>query len=266
MSTLLQQAPRITRGTSTISFSHDRRTPALQAARRGGTTLYMASAAPAERFVGSGGGTRWTKYFVVGGELVGMRVENSDTRLHALLPQGPSGLDRRHHQREPAPWSSACATTPGASAASPNGTDDPSGSITSQTTRGFTGHEELARVALVHMNGRVYDPLLGRFGTADPDHRTRSTRKAGTGTPMSAMARSTSPTPPAIASSGASSRTSSTRSETSSSIISAASSRRSRPILLRRFVARYVPFWQLRSFRRLSRGSRGQSGGASEQG
>jgi RHS repeat-associated protein len=50
----------------------------------------------------------------------------------------------------------------------PDGTDDPSGSITSQTTRGFTGHEELGDVSLVHMNGRVYDPLLGRFGSPDP--------------------------------------------------------------------------------------------------
>jgi len=40
--------------------------------------------------------------------------------------------------------------------------------IASQTTRGFTGHEQLADVGLVHMNGRVYDPMLGRFGTPDP--------------------------------------------------------------------------------------------------
>ena len=49
-----------------------------------------------------------------------------------------------------------------------DGSDDPAGSITSQTTRGFTGHEQLADVGLVHMNGRVYDPLIGRFGSADP--------------------------------------------------------------------------------------------------
>ena len=48
-----------------------------------------------------------------------------------------------------------------------DGSDDPSGSITSQTSRGFTEHEQLDSVGLVHMNGRVYDPLLGRFGTAD---------------------------------------------------------------------------------------------------
>ena len=41
--------------------------------------------------------------------------------------------------------------------------------LTSQfTTRGFTGHEQLDEVGLVHMNGRVYDPLLGRFLSADP--------------------------------------------------------------------------------------------------
>jgi len=35
-------------------------------------------------------------------------------------------------------------------------------------TRGFTGHEQLDPVGLVHMNGRVYDPELGRFLSADP--------------------------------------------------------------------------------------------------
>jgi RHS repeat-associated protein len=35
------------------------------------------------------------------------------------------------------------------------------------TRRGFTQHEMLDSVALVHMNGRVYDPYLGRFLSAD---------------------------------------------------------------------------------------------------
>ncbi len=39
---------------------------------------------------------------------------------------------------------------------------------TSITTRGYTGHEGLDPVGLVHMNGRVYDPRLGRFISADP--------------------------------------------------------------------------------------------------
>ena len=34
--------------------------------------------------------------------------------------------------------------------------------------RGFTGHEQLDRIGLVHMGGRVYDPRLGRFLSPDP--------------------------------------------------------------------------------------------------
>lgn len=34
--------------------------------------------------------------------------------------------------------------------------------------RGFTGHEMLDQLDLVHMNGRIYDPLIGRFLSADP--------------------------------------------------------------------------------------------------
>ena len=37
-----------------------------------------------------------------------------------------------------------------------------------RTSRGFTGHEHLDRTGLVHMNGRLYDPLLGRFLSPDP--------------------------------------------------------------------------------------------------
>lgn len=42
------------------------------------------------------------------------------------------------------------------------------GAIASITHRGFTSHEQLDNVDLVHMNGRVYDPNTGRFIQADP--------------------------------------------------------------------------------------------------
>jgi RHS repeat-associated protein len=38
----------------------------------------------------------------------------------------------------------------------------------SRKVRGFTGHEHLDRSGFIHMNGRVYDPLLGRFLSPDP--------------------------------------------------------------------------------------------------
>lgn len=43
------------------------------------------------------------------------------------------------------------------------------GSIASpQTDRGYTGHEQLDHLQLVHMNGRIFDPVIGRMLTPDP--------------------------------------------------------------------------------------------------
>ena len=36
------------------------------------------------------------------------------------------------------------------------------------TSRGFTGHEHLDDFELIHMNGRIYDPVIGRFMSPDP--------------------------------------------------------------------------------------------------
>ncbi len=36
------------------------------------------------------------------------------------------------------------------------------------TTRGFTGHEMVDDMGIIHMNGRIYDPRLARFLQADP--------------------------------------------------------------------------------------------------
>lgn len=36
------------------------------------------------------------------------------------------------------------------------------------TTKGFTGHEQIDDMGMIHMNGRTYDPRLGRFMQADP--------------------------------------------------------------------------------------------------
>ena len=38
----------------------------------------------------------------------------------------------------------------------------------SRGSRGFTDHEHLNRTGFVHMNGRVYDPRIGRFVSPDP--------------------------------------------------------------------------------------------------
>jgi len=40
--------------------------------------------------------------------------------------------------------------------------------VTPELRHGFTGHEMLAELGLIHMNGRLYDPAIGRFLSADP--------------------------------------------------------------------------------------------------
>jgi RHS repeat-associated protein len=49
---------------------------------------------------------------------------------------------------------------------SPTSTD--LATINGTTRKGFTEHEMLDSTELVHMNGRVFDPAIGRFVSADP--------------------------------------------------------------------------------------------------
>ncbi|MGE0383048.1 MAG: RHS repeat-associated core domain-containing protein [Hyphomicrobium sp.] len=40
--------------------------------------------------------------------------------------------------------------------------------INNATRQGYTGHEHLDNINIIHMNGRVFEPALGRFLSADP--------------------------------------------------------------------------------------------------
>jgi RHS repeat-associated protein len=48
-----------------------------------------------------------------------------------------------------------------------NGTGNASCFTGSSTTRGFTNQEEMDEIGLVNLNARIYDPVLGRFMSAD---------------------------------------------------------------------------------------------------
>jgi RHS repeat-associated protein len=159
----------ITRGTTTIGFNHDPEHQRYKQVAPGKEVLYLtAGGVLVEKVSGVGGSVTWNNYLFVAGKMVGMRVERPD-----------GSVQTRYFHRDHL-GSVAILTDEAGNVAErlsydawgkrrfPNGQDDPAGSLTSQTTRGFTGHEQLDDVGLVHMNGRVYDPLLGRFGTPDP--------------------------------------------------------------------------------------------------
>ena len=50
----------------------------------------------------------------------------------------------------------------------PDGSATPDNLDRATDNKGFTGHEMLDQLELVHMNGRVYDPLTAKFLSADP--------------------------------------------------------------------------------------------------
>ncbi len=50
--------------------------------------------------------------------------------------------------------------------------------VPTDTRKGFTGHEHMDGVGLIHMNGRVYDAEIGRFLSADPFVQDRTNLQA----------------------------------------------------------------------------------------
>jgi len=136
----------VTRGTTTIGFSHDPEHQRFQQTAPGGTTLYLGNA---EKFTGTSSAIRWTNYLTAAGGGVGMHVENGDetvsTRyfhkdhlgsIAVITDETGAVLERLSYDA----WGRR---------RNADGSDDPSGSITSQTSRGFTGHEELDSVGLL---------------------------------------------------------------------------------------------------------------------
>ncbi len=91
------------------------------------------------------------------GSIERITPHGSTSTTYVLDGQGkPSrySYDAWGQRRNPDTWSGAPTTT------ADGGSDD-------ATPRGYTGHEMLDDLGLVHMNGRIYDPLIGRFLSAD---------------------------------------------------------------------------------------------------
>jgi RHS repeat-associated protein len=117
--------------------------------------------------------TDWKHYVFVNGEAIGIyiRSANGAKSTHYFIKDNitgmaavarnngtwtmPESFDAFGQRRSPWSWNGA------PTAADINHMRD-------TTRRGFTSHEHLDSTDLIHMNGRVYDPLIGRFASADP--------------------------------------------------------------------------------------------------
>ncbi len=162
----------ITQGSRTISFVDDTEHQRFKQVTPEGTTLYIAGFGVMAEVQNPGTTTqKWTDYLSVGNAKVGMRVTqtaasgitltmryfHTDHLGSIVALTDENGLLQQRLSYDA--WGKRRNV---------DGTDDVAGSTASQTTRGFTGQEELSVAGLVHLNGRVYDPLLARFTSADP--------------------------------------------------------------------------------------------------
>jgi RHS repeat-associated protein len=172
--TAFNMVATIVQGATNMSYTYDSEHARITQSEVNGanttTTTYLndpASGLSSEKVV-AGATTNWTDYLFAGGARVAQRsmVVGGSTTLRYFITDhlgsiavitdgGGAVLERLSYDA----WGKRRNT---------NGTDDPAGAVTSSTTRGFTDHEHIASVGLVNMNGRVYDPELARFLSADP--------------------------------------------------------------------------------------------------
>jgi uncharacterized protein RhaS with RHS repeats len=136
----------VTQGARTLSFLDDTAHQRFKEIAPEGTKLYIAGFGVLAELTGAGTSSPvWTEYLSVGNAKVGMRVLQTasatlSTRyfhtdhlgsVSVLTDENGNVVERLSYDA----WGKRRFA---------NGTDDPSGSITSQSTRGFTGEEELS--------------------------------------------------------------------------------------------------------------------------
>jgi RHS repeat-associated protein len=87
-------------------------------------------------------------------------VQTALPRIYATIPVGPLPTDADVERHYYDPWGRRQfmgGAVQAELASNPN-----------TVSRGFGMHESLDGVGAIHMNGRAYDPMLGRFISADP--------------------------------------------------------------------------------------------------
>ena len=137
------------------------------------TTLYIGNV---EKVIAPGGRYTWKRYLAGGAVLVEQDHDSTHTRTAArksyLLRDHLGSIDvitnaagTVEQDMSFDAWGQRRAAPDWTVLALLRLTDTAHGRT---TTRGFTGHEMLDAHGIIHMNGRIYDPKLGRFMQADP--------------------------------------------------------------------------------------------------
>jgi len=164
--TAFNKVKTITQGAVNMTYAYGPDRERIKQTGPGGTTYYY-SAGLYEKHVGASV-TQWNDYLYAGGEMVGVHFSRSDatemTRYFVKDHLGSIAVITD----ETGAVAERLSYDAWGKRRYPNGADDPTGVLTAQTTRGFTGHEMIDDVDLVNMNGRIYEPQIGRFLSPDP--------------------------------------------------------------------------------------------------
>lgn len=170
--TAFNMVDSITQGNTSIAFAYDGNGSRVrQSVTVGATTTVTTylndavSGAMSEKVVTNDSSATWHDYMVVDGRIVAEKLSGATSALRyfvtdhlgsvaVVMNESGSVVERSAYD----PWGKRRNV---------DGSDDVTCSLTSQTTRGFTGHEQIDAACLINANARLYDQTLGRFMTAD---------------------------------------------------------------------------------------------------
>jgi RHS repeat-associated protein len=168
--TSFNMAASVSEGTTTLGFVYDSEHRRYEQCLGGctsptTTTTYLYGPATSEKVV-SGTTVTWNDYITANGALVAERTNYIGVISMAYFVADHLGSTSVLTN------SSAAITERDSYDAfgkrrNANGTDNTACSITSATTRGYTGQEMMDSVCLTNMNARLYDQTIGRFQSAD---------------------------------------------------------------------------------------------------
>lgn len=162
----------IAKGGNSVSFAYDAEHHRISQVTPTDQKHYLTdpvTGAKTERKLSlQGAHLRWDSYITIQGELVSLVTkEANDTTIvryfhrdhlsstTLLTDETGTVVERLSYDV----WGKRRFTT---------GAPDLSDSIVASLDRGYTGHEHIEELALIHMNGRLYDPTIARMVSADP--------------------------------------------------------------------------------------------------
>ncbi len=165
--TAFNMAASITQGTTTVSLTYDSEHARIQMTAPSGTTTYLndpVSGAMEEKLV-AGSTATWHDYIQADGHIVAEKFSGATTAVRYIVADhlGSTAIVTD----ETGAVVERDAYDAWGKRRNLDGSDDTTCSLTSQTTRGFTGHEHIDSECLINANARVYDPTIARFMSAD---------------------------------------------------------------------------------------------------